>query len=80
MEIGCWPTRPRISDFIRRLEELKAEHGDLPITYEPLRGGVNDADVSKFRVAYVRPKEKRERIWSYRIGEPEDGDLKVLKF
>lgn len=80
MENGIWPSNPRISDLISRLEDLKAEHGNLPITHEPLRGGVVYADVSEFKVAYVRPKEKRERTWSYRIGAAQEGDLKVVKF
>lgn len=80
MENGIWPSNPRISDLISRLEDLKAEHGNLPITHEPLRGGVVYADVSAFKVGYVRPKEKRERTWSYRIGAAQEGDLKVVKF
>jgi hypothetical protein len=80
MESEYWPSNPRISDLISRLEDLKAEHGNLPITYKPLRGGVVYADVSAFKVAYVRPKEKRERTWSYRIGTAQEGDLKVVKF
>lgn len=31
MENGILTNNPRISDLISRLEELKAEHGDLPI-------------------------------------------------
>lgn len=80
MENGILTNNPRISDLISRLEELKAEHGDLPITHEPLRGGVVFSDVMGFKVAYIRPKEKRERTWSYRIGAAQEGDLKVVKF
>lgn len=80
MENGIWLNNPRISDLIRRLEDLKAEHGDLSITHEHLRGGVVFADVMGFKVAYIRPKEKRERTWSYRIGAAQECDLKVLKF
>lgn len=80
MENGNGPSNPRISDLIIRLENLKAKHGNLPITHEPLRGGVVYADLSGFRVAYVRPKEKRERTWSYRIGAAQEGDLKVIRF
>lgn len=80
MENGIWPSNPRISDLIRRLEDLKAEHGNLPITHKPLRGGVVFADVMGFKVAYIRPKEKRERTSSYRIGAAQEGDFKVVKF
>ena len=80
MENGILTNNPRISDLISRLEELKAEHGDLPITHKPLRGGVVFADVMGFKVAYIRPKEKRERTWSYRIGAAQECDLKVVKF
>lgn len=80
MENEIWTTNPRISDLISRLEDLKAEHGNLPITHEPLRGGVVYADVGEFKVAYIRPKEKRERTYSYRIGAAQKGDLKVIKF
>ena len=80
MENGIWTINPRISDLISRLEALKAEHGDLPITHEPLRGGVMYADLEEFKVSYIRPKEKRERTWSYRIGAAQEGDLKVVKF
>lgn len=80
MENGILTNNPRISDLISRLEDLKAEHGDLPITHEPLRGGVMYANVMEFKVAYIRPKEKRERTWSYRIGAAQEGDLKVVKF
>lgn len=80
MENGILTNNPRISDLISRLEELKAEHGDLPITHEPLLGGVVFADVMGFKVAYIRPKEKRERTRAYRIGVAQEGDLKVVKF
>ena len=79
MENGILTNNPRISDLISRLEELKAEHGDLPKTHEPLRGGVVFANVMEFKVAYIRPKEKRERTFSYRIGAAQEGDLKVVK-
>lgn len=80
MENGILTNNPRISDLISRLEDLKAEHGDLPITHEPLRGGVMHANVMEFKIAYIRPKEKRERTWSYRIGAAQECDLKVVKF
>ena len=80
MENGILTNNPRISDLINRLKDLKAEHGDLPITHEPLRGGVVFADVMGFKVAYIRPKEKRERTCDYRIGAAQEGDLKVVKF
>lgn len=80
MEPEYWPSNPRISDLISRLERLKAEHGNLPITHEPARGGVMYVDISEFKVAYIRPKEKRERTWSYRVGAAQEGDLKVVKF
>lgn len=80
MENGILTTNSRISDLISRLEDLKEEHGDLPITHEPLRGGVVFADVMGFKVAYIRPKEKRERTCNYRIGAAQEGDLKVVKF
>lgn len=80
MENGILTNNPRISDLISRLKDLKAEHGDLPITHEPLRGGVVFADVMGFKVSYIRPKEKRERTRAYRIGAAQEGDLKVVKF
>lgn len=80
MENGILTIYSRISDLISRLEDLKAEHGNLPITHEPLRGGVVYADVMSFKVAYIRPKEKRERTRAYRIGAAQEGDLKVVKF
>lgn len=80
MENGILTINSRISDLISRLEDLKAEHGNLPITHEPLRGGVVYADVMSFKVAYIRPKEKRERTRAYRIGAAKEGDLKVVKF
>lgn len=80
MENEILTINTRISDLISRLEDLKAEHGDLLITHEPLRGGVVYGDVMGFKVAYIRPREKRERIWSYRIGAAQEGDLKVVKF
>ena len=69
----------RISDLISQLEKLKAEHGDLVITHNYLRGGVKDIDLTEVKVAYIRPKEKRERILAYRIGTHQVGDLKVLR-
>lgn len=69
----------RISDLISHLEKLKAEHGDLVITRNYLRGGVSDVDLTEFKVAYIRPKEKREKILAYRIGIHQVGDLKVLR-
>ena len=80
MENWILMNNPRISDLINRLEDLKAEHGNLPITHERLRGGVMYANVMEFKVAYIRPKEKRERTWSYRIGAAQEGDFKVVKF
>ena len=69
----------RISDLISQLEKLKAEHGDLVITHNYLRGGVRDIDLTEVKVAYIRPKEKREKILAYRIGIHQVGDLKVLR-
>ncbi|HEZ5853884.1 TPA: head morphogeneis protein [Neisseria lactamica] len=69
----------RISDLISQLEKLKAEHGDLVITHNYLRGGVKDIDLTEVKVAYIRPKEKREKILAYRIGIHQVGDLKVLR-
>lgn len=69
----------RISDLISQLEKLKAEHGDLVITHNYLRGGVKDIDLTGVKVAYIRPKEKREKILAYRIGIHQVGDLKVLR-
>ena len=69
----------RISDLISQLEKLKAEHGDLVITHNYLRGGVKDIDLTEVKVAYIRTKEKREKILAYRIGIHQVGDLKVLR-
>ncbi|HEZ5543642.1 TPA: head morphogeneis protein [Neisseria meningitidis] len=69
----------RISDLISQLEKLKAEHGDLVITHNYLRGGVKDIDLTEVKVAYIRPKEKREKILAYRIGIHQVSDLKVLR-
>ena len=69
----------RISDLIIQLEKLKAEHGDLVITHNYLRGGVKDIDLTEVKVAYIRPKEKREKILAYRIGIHQVSDLKVLR-
>ena len=69
----------RISDLISQLEKLKAEHGDLVITHNYLRGGVKDIDLTEVKVAYIRPKEEREKILAYRIGIHQVGDLKVLR-
>ena len=69
----------RISDLISQLEKLKAEHGDLVITHNYLRGGVKDIDLTEVKVAYIRPKEKREKILAYRIGIHQVVDLKVLR-
>ena len=69
----------RISDLISQLEKFKAEHGDLVITHNYLRGGVKDIDLTEVKVAYIRPKEKREKILAYRIGIHQVGDLKVLR-
>ena len=75
----CFTGSNRISDLISHLEKLKAEHGDLVITRNYLRGGVSDVDLTEFKVAYIRPKEKREKILAYRIGIHQVGDLKVLR-
>ena len=79
MENVYFTSNNRISDLISQLEKLKAEHGDLVITHNYLRGGVSDVDLTEFKVAYIRPKEKRERILAYRIGTHQVGDLKVLR-
>lgn len=75
----CFASNNRISDLISHLEKLKAEHGDLVITHNYLRGGVRDIDLTEFKVAYIRPKEKREKILAYRTGIHQVGDLKVLR-
>lgn len=75
----CFASNNRISDLISQLEKLKAEHGNLVITHNYLRGGVRDIDLTEVKVAYIRPKEKREKILAYRIGIHQVGDLKVLR-
>ena len=79
MENVYFTSNNRISDLISQLEKLKAEHGDLVITHNYLRGGVRDIDLTEVKVAYIRPKEKREKILAYRIGINQVGDLKVLR-
>ncbi|HHK6007085.1 TPA: head morphogeneis protein [Neisseria subflava] len=79
MENEYFTSNNRISDLISQLEKLKAEHGDLVITHNYLRGGVRDIDLTEVKVAYIRPKEKREKILAYRIGIHQVGDLKVLR-
>ena len=79
MENVYFTSNNRISDLIIQLEKLKAEHGDLVITHNYLRGGVRDIDLTEVKVAYIRPKEKREKILAYRIGIHQVGDLKVLR-
>lgn len=76
---NVYTSNNRISDLISQLEKLKAEHGDLVITHNYLRGGVRDIDLTEVKVAYIRPKEKREKILAYRIGIHQVGDLKVLR-
>ena len=79
MENEYFTSNNRISDLISQLEKLKAEHGDLVITHNYLRGGVREIDLTEVKVAYIRPKEKREKILAYRIGIHQVGDLKVLR-
>lgn len=79
MENEYFTSNNRISDLISQLEKLKAEHGNLVITHNYLRGGVRDIDLTEVKVAYIRPKEKREKILAYRIGIHQVGDLKVLR-
>lgn len=79
MENVYFTSNNRISDLISQLEKLKAEYGDLVITHNYLRGGVKDIDLTEVKVAYIRPKEKREKILAYRIGIHQVGDLKVLR-
>ena len=79
MENEYFTSNNRISDLISQLEKLKAEHGDLVITHNYLRGGVRDIDLTEVKVAYIRPKEKREKILAYRIGIHQVVDLKVLR-
>ena len=79
MENEYFTSNNRISDLISQLEKLKAEHGDLVITHNYLRGGVRYIDLTEVKVAYIRPKEKREKILAYRIGIHQVGYLKVLR-
>lgn len=68
-----------VSDLIEHLQKIKEAHGDLPLAHEYMRGGVKPANPTHLKVAYIKhPREPRTRIDSYRIGNPESTDLKVL--
>lgn len=77
------PESYRITDLIQDLQQIQAEHGDLPVTYEWLRGGVEFCSFKNaaLTVKHLKHHERGNRVLHY--WEPHYGTQlraqKVLK-
>lgn len=77
------PEQARISHLIAALHYLIELHGDLPVTYEPMRGGVQFSPKTNlpYEIRHIKIKERSERnisYWHNFHGEALRGE-KVLK-
>lgn len=61
------PVQTHISHLIAHLQHLQELHGDLPVTYERIRGGVqfSTKDSLPCKISYIKIKERSERNINY---------------